>query len=36
VSIDWETQIAGVVAFERTGQALPVELIDSVRRTRSR
>jgi len=32
VSIDWDTQTAGVVAFERTGQALPVELIDSVRR----
>ena len=31
VSIDWETHAAGVVAFERTGQALPVELIDSVR-----
>jgi isocitrate dehydrogenase (NAD+) len=31
VSIDWETHTAGVVAFERTGQALPLELIDSVR-----
>ena len=34
VSIDWETHAAGVVAFERTGQALPVELIDSVRRNK--
>src|SRR5450755_1981039 len=32
VSIDWDTHHAGVVAFERTGQALPVELIDSIRR----
>ena len=32
VSIEWETHMAGVLAFERTGQALPVELIDSVRR----
>ena len=34
VSIDWETHVAGVLAFERTGQALPVELIDSVRRNK--
>jgi isocitrate dehydrogenase (NAD+) len=34
VSIDWEPHVAGVVAFERTGQALPVELIDSVRRNK--
>src|SRR5579872_5655383 len=32
VAIEWEPHIAGVVAFERTGQALPVELIDSIRR----
>ncbi len=32
VSIDWDRQMAGVLAFERTGQALPIELIDSVRR----
>ena len=32
VSIDWESHVAGTVAFERTGQALPVELIDSIRR----
>jgi isocitrate dehydrogenase (NAD+) len=34
VSIEWETQAAGVLAFERTGHALPVELIDSVRRNK--
>jgi isocitrate dehydrogenase (NAD+) len=34
VSIDWETHVAGVLAFERTGHALPVELIDSVRRNK--
>jgi isocitrate dehydrogenase (NAD+) len=34
VSIDWETHVAGIVAFERSGQALPVELIDSVRRNK--
>src|SRR3954468_18288983 len=34
VAIDWETHAAGVVAFARTGQALPVELIDSVRRNK--
>src|SRR3954465_13416701 len=34
VSIDWETHVAGILAFERTGQALPVELIDSVRRNK--
>jgi isocitrate dehydrogenase (NAD+) len=34
VSITWDTQTAGVVAFERTGQALPVELIDSIRRNK--
>ncbi|MGE5243804.1 MAG: isocitrate/isopropylmalate dehydrogenase family protein [Betaproteobacteria bacterium] len=32
VSIDWDRQMAGVLAFERTGNALPIELIDSVRR----
>jgi isocitrate dehydrogenase (NAD+) len=32
VSIEWERHIAGVQAFERTGKALPVELIDSIRR----
>jgi isocitrate dehydrogenase (NAD+) len=34
VAIDWEPHVAGLVAFERTGQALPVELIDSVRRNK--
>jgi isocitrate dehydrogenase (NAD+) len=32
VSIEWDSHPAGVVAFQRTGQALPVELIDSIRR----
>jgi isocitrate dehydrogenase (NAD+) len=34
VSIEWETHVAGVLAFERTGQALPVELVDSIRRNK--
>jgi len=34
VSIEWERYQAGVLSFERTGQALPVELIDSVRRNK--
>jgi isocitrate dehydrogenase (NAD+) len=34
VSIDWERHEAGVLAFERTGQSLPVELVDSIRRNR--
>jgi isocitrate dehydrogenase (NAD+) len=34
VAIEWETHTAGVLAFERTGHALPVELIDSVRRNK--
>jgi isocitrate dehydrogenase (NAD+) len=34
VSIEWDAHAAGVVAFERTGQALPVELIDSIRRNK--
>ena len=33
VRIDWERHIAGIQAFERTGKALPTELIDSIRRT---
>jgi isocitrate dehydrogenase (NAD+) len=32
VAIDWETHQAGVLAFERTGHTLPVELVDSIRR----
>ena len=34
VSIDWESHVAGVRAFERTGDALPVELIDSIRKNK--
>jgi isocitrate dehydrogenase (NAD+) len=34
VSIEWERFQAGVLSFERTGQALPVELVDSVRRNK--
>jgi isocitrate dehydrogenase (NAD+) len=34
VSIEWEHHLAGVRAFERTGQTLPVELIDSIRRNK--
>src|SRR3954462_1247293 len=34
VEIDWEPHVAGVLAFERTGQALPVELVDSIRRNK--
>jgi isocitrate dehydrogenase (NAD+) len=32
VSIEWESHDAGLIAFERTGQTLPVDLIDSIRR----
>ena len=34
VSIEWESHLAGVHAFERTGQALPIDLVDSIRRNR--
>jgi len=34
VSIEWEPHVAGLVAFERTGQALPVDLLDSIRRNK--
>ena len=34
VSIEWERHDAGVVAVERTGQTLPIELVDSVRRNK--
>ncbi len=34
VSIEWERHQAGVVAFERSGQTLPIELIDSIRRNK--
>ena len=32
--IDWDRQEAGIIAFERHKTALPVELLDSVKRTR--
>jgi isocitrate dehydrogenase (NAD+) len=34
VSIEWEEHHAGLIAFERYGQTLPVALIDSIRRTK--
>jgi isocitrate dehydrogenase (NAD+) len=34
VSIEWEPHEAGVKAFERTGQTLPVELLESIRRNK--
>jgi len=34
VAIDWEPHDAGLIAFERTGQPLPVALIDSIRRNK--
>src|SRR6476660_5926771 len=34
VSIQWEHHLAGVLAFKRAGTALPVELIDSIRRNK--
>jgi isocitrate dehydrogenase (NAD+) len=34
VAIDWDRQDAGVIAFKKTGQTLPIELFDSVKRTR--
>src|SRR5881392_2212737 len=34
VSIEWEHHLAGIAAFERRGQSLPVELIDSIRRNK--
>jgi isocitrate dehydrogenase (NAD+) len=33
-SIEWEHHQAGVLALERTGHVLPVELIDSIRRNK--
>src|SRR4029453_7135105 len=32
--IDWERHDAGVIAFKRFGQSLPVELLDSIRRNK--
>src|SRR2546421_5234664 len=34
VQIEWEPQLAGVLALERTGHTLPVALIDSIRRNK--
>ena len=34
VSIEWERHDAGVLAFERSGHALPADLIESIRRNR--
>ena len=34
VSIEWDEQQAGVAAFEKTGQTLPVELLDSIRQNK--
>jgi isocitrate dehydrogenase (NAD+) len=34
VSIDWDRHHAGILAFERTGHTLPIELIDSIRRNK--
>jgi isocitrate dehydrogenase (NAD+) len=34
VSIDWEHHVAGVLALQRCGAALPLELIDSIRRNK--
>ena len=34
LQIDWDRHDAGVIAFKRFGQTLPVELLDSVRRNK--
>jgi isocitrate dehydrogenase (NAD+) len=34
VSIEWERHLAGVLAVERTGQSLPVELLESIRKNK--
>jgi isocitrate dehydrogenase (NAD+) len=34
VSIEWERHLAGVAAFERTGRALPPELLESILRNK--
>jgi isocitrate dehydrogenase (NAD+) len=34
VKIEWERHDAGLLAFERTGQPLPIELVDSIRRNK--
>ena len=34
VAIDWEPHDAGLIAFERSGETLPVAMIDSIRRNK--
>ena len=34
VSIDWDRHLAGVLAVERGGVPLPIELLDSIRRNK--
>ena len=34
VAIEWDEHLAGLLAFERSGQTLPIALIDSIRRTK--
>src|SRR5262245_66205406 len=34
VAIDWEPQIAGITAVEKTGTPLPHEILDSIRRNK--
>jgi isocitrate dehydrogenase (NAD+) len=34
VAIEWERHVAGVLAVERTGHALPAELLESIRRNK--
>jgi isocitrate dehydrogenase (NAD+) len=34
VSIDWDRHDAGLIAVEKTGKTLPIEVVDSIRRNR--
>jgi isocitrate dehydrogenase (NAD+) len=34
VAIEWDRQDAGIIAFKKSGQTLPLELLDSIRRHR--
>jgi isocitrate dehydrogenase (NAD+) len=34
VAIEWESHLVGVAAFERSGESLPVEVVDSIRRNK--
>ena len=34
VAIEWDEHLAGLLAFERSGQSLPIALIDSIRRNK--